>query len=65
VPTEIFSSRRIRWVLERELAGTGTQVEVPAWDESDYNRSDWWRDERGVITFQNEIIKYIYYRLKY
>jgi uncharacterized SAM-binding protein YcdF (DUF218 family) len=65
VPTEIFPSRRIRWVLERELAGTVTKVEVPAWDEAEYTRSEWWRDERGVIAFQNEIIKYIYYRLKY
>jgi hypothetical protein len=40
VPTEIFSSRRIRSLLERELAGAGTQVEVPVWDEADHTRSD-------------------------
>jgi len=25
----------------------------------------WWNHEQGVIAFQNEIIKYAYYRFKY
>jgi uncharacterized SAM-binding protein YcdF (DUF218 family) len=65
VPTESFSSRRVRWVVERELAGTGTRVQVPALDNPDYNPSNWWNDEKGVVEFQNEVIKYGYYRLKY
>jgi uncharacterized SAM-binding protein YcdF (DUF218 family) len=65
VPTEAFSSRRVRWVVEHELAGTGVQVQVPALDDIDYSPSDWWKDEKGVVAFQNEVIKYVYYRLKY
>ena len=30
VPTEDFSSRRVRWVLEQVFAGTGIRVQVPA-----------------------------------
>jgi hypothetical protein len=30
VPTEVFSSRRVRWILEHELAGTGVKVQVAA-----------------------------------
>ena len=26
---------------------------------------DWWQHEEGVIAFQNEVIKYLYYRFKY
>ncbi len=26
---------------------------------------DWWQHKEGVIAFQNEIIKFLYYRLKY
>jgi hypothetical protein len=55
----------VRWVVERELAGTGTRVQVPALDNPDYNPSNWWNDEKGVVEFQNEVIKYGYYRLKY
>jgi uncharacterized SAM-binding protein YcdF (DUF218 family) len=65
VPTEAFSSRRVRWVIESELTGSGIQVQVPALDETEYGPSDWWKDEKGVIVFQNEVIKYVYYRFKY
>jgi uncharacterized SAM-binding protein YcdF (DUF218 family) len=65
VPTEIFSSRRVRWIVGRQLAGSGTHVQVPALDDPAYRRAEWWKNEKGVIAFQNEVIKYIYYRLKY
>src|SRR5216684_7186263 len=39
VPTEAFSSRRVRWVLERELAGR-TQVQVPVIEHPGYSRSE-------------------------
>src|SRR5258707_1291703 len=39
VPTEPFSSRRVRWGFERELAGTGTQVQVPVLEHPAYGRS--------------------------
>ena len=65
VPTQAFSSRRVRWVVERELAGIGVQVQVSALDNSDYSPSDWWKDEKGVVEFQNEVLKYVYYRFKY
>jgi uncharacterized SAM-binding protein YcdF (DUF218 family) len=65
VPTEVFSSRRVRWMLERALAGTGTQVRVPALESYEYRRDEWWRKEQGLIAFQNELVKYAYYRFKY
>jgi uncharacterized SAM-binding protein YcdF (DUF218 family) len=65
VPTEVFSSRRVRWMLERALAGTGAQVRVPALESYEYRRDEWWRKEQGLIAFQNEFVKYAYYRFKY
>jgi len=65
VPTEQFPSRRVRWVVRHELAGAGIQVEVPALTGMGYSVSDWWRDEKGVVEFQNEVLKYVYYRFKY
>jgi uncharacterized SAM-binding protein YcdF (DUF218 family) len=65
VPTEIFSSRRVRWILDKRLAAVGVRVEVQALPPLDYDIDSWWRHEAGVIGFQNEVIKYLYYRIKY
>jgi uncharacterized SAM-binding protein YcdF (DUF218 family) len=65
VPTEIFSARRVRWVFDREFAGTGIRIAVPALDVPEYDHSKWWKDDKGIIAFQNEVLKYFYYRMKY
>src|SRR5262249_54705944 len=64
VPTEVFSARRLRWMSDRIFAD-GSIIRVVALDPPDYQRDVWWKNEGGLITFQNEIIKYAYYRLKY
>ena len=64
VPTEVFSARRLRWMLHRGF-GDATAIIVPALDSSEYRQDDWWKHEAGLIAFQNEILKYFYYRLKY
>jgi uncharacterized SAM-binding protein YcdF (DUF218 family) len=64
VPTEIFSTRRVRWVLHH-LLPPGTTIRVPALPPPDYSRTDWWRHNRGILAFQNEILKYLYYRIRY
>jgi uncharacterized SAM-binding protein YcdF (DUF218 family) len=65
VPTEIFSSRRVRWILDKQLGSIGTRIEVQALAPLEYDVDNWWRHEAGVIAFQNEVIKYLYYRAKY
>jgi uncharacterized SAM-binding protein YcdF (DUF218 family) len=63
VPTEIFSARRVRWMLTRALPGTAVQIQTL--DPPNYNQSDWWKSHEGMLSFQNEVVKYIYYRLTY
>jgi uncharacterized SAM-binding protein YcdF (DUF218 family) len=65
VPTELFASRRVRWILNKQLGQVGAQAEIQALPPLEYGIDDWWKDERGIITFQNEIIKYLYYRVRY
>jgi uncharacterized SAM-binding protein YcdF (DUF218 family) len=65
VPTEIFSSRRVRWILDKEAAASGVHVHVLALAPLEYGVDDWWRHAEGVVAFQNEIIKYLYYRTRY
>ncbi len=65
VPIEIFSARRVRWIFHREFAGSSARVEVPAFEPPNYSRAEWWKSSAGMIAFQNEIMKFLYYRLKY
>jgi DUF218 domain len=65
VPTEIFSSRRVRWILVKELSGLDVGIQVQALPPLEYDLDNWWQHEAGVIGFQNEVIKYLYYRVKY
>jgi len=65
IPSEIFGARRVRWIFRRELSGIAVTVEVPSFEPPGYTRGEWWKTEHGVIAFQNELLKYIYYRLSY
>jgi uncharacterized SAM-binding protein YcdF (DUF218 family) len=64
VPTESFVTRRLRWMVHHVFADED-DIEVIELSSAAYNRDDWWKTEAGVVGFQNEIIKYLYYRLKY
>ncbi len=64
IPMDIFATRRLRWIIDREFAGSSVRVEIPAL-EWDYTRADWWKITAGVVAFQDEFIKYLYYRFKY
>jgi uncharacterized SAM-binding protein YcdF (DUF218 family) len=65
IPSEIFTARRVRWIFRREFFDTSVSIEVPSFESPGYTRWDWWKTEQGLIAFQNEFLKYIYYRLKY
>jgi uncharacterized SAM-binding protein YcdF (DUF218 family) len=65
IPTDPFHTRRVRWIFARELRDTKTQIHVVAIKPLRYGIEDWWKHEEGLIAFQNEVIKYIYYRFEY
>jgi uncharacterized SAM-binding protein YcdF (DUF218 family) len=65
IPTEIFSARRVRWIFDREFAGSPVAVEIAASEPPNYSHSEWWKSAGALITFQNEFMKYLYYRLEY
>jgi len=65
IPTDLFHTRRVRWIFEKQLRPLGIQVSMAAVSNREFTRKDWWQHEEGLITFQNEILKYAYYRLKY
>jgi DUF218 domain len=64
VPGEILSARRVRSIFHRKFHGTGVRIEVPSFEE-DFTRAGWWKTNAGLIAFQTEVVKYIYYLFKY
>lgn len=64
IPTGSFCTRRTRWIFEKKLAGAAVPriIEIPS---RTYSAENWWEHEAGLIDFQNEVIKHLYYRFKY
>lgn len=65
VPTEPFPSRRVRWILRHELSKCGVDARVETITPKFYNSGRWWTTRSSVEDFSVEIIKYLYYRLRY
>ncbi len=65
VPIEFIHTRRLRWVMRRVFDGAPTEIRIISIDSLDYERDSWWTDEDGLIAVQNELLKYILYRLRY
>jgi uncharacterized SAM-binding protein YcdF (DUF218 family) len=65
IPSEPFMARRVRWIFRREFSGRPVTIEVQPFDAPDYSHQGWWKMDQGSIIFQNEILKYVYYRWKY
>ena len=65
IPTDLFATRRTRWIFDRELAPIGVQVMVSAYRTDQYTLADWWRHRTGLVDFNNEVLKYVYYRIRY
>lgn len=65
IPTDVFHTRRVRWLFRKQLKDLGVQVLVQAVPVREYKTQDWWQHEPGIVAFQNEVLKYFYYRLKY
>jgi uncharacterized SAM-binding protein YcdF (DUF218 family) len=65
IPTDLFHTRRVRWLFRKTLGDNKTLVMVRAVSPNDYGSSNWWQHEEGLIAFQNEVVKYALYRWKY
>jgi hypothetical protein len=57
------SSRCTRWFFHKVLRKSGVDITVTAIQPD--KPTNWWQDEAGLIDFQNEIIKFAFYLLKY
>lgn len=65
VTTDIFHTRRARWILNRKLQAIGVDMRMMAVPQKKYSADNWWQTEPGVIDFQNEVIKFALYRWRF
>lgn len=63
--TEFPYTRRLRWVADKVFADHEIDVFVSAIDALDFTEDNWWSEESGLISFQNEVVKYVIYLVKY
>ncbi len=63
--TDLFHTRRARWILHRKLAALGVELKMIAVPQKKYDAGNWWQTEAGLIDFQNEIIKFAVYQWRY
>jgi uncharacterized SAM-binding protein YcdF (DUF218 family) len=65
IPTDPFHTRRVHWLFRKTLHGTSATPTITIARRSEYTAENWWTTELGLIDFQNEVIKYVFYRIKY
>jgi uncharacterized SAM-binding protein YcdF (DUF218 family) len=65
IPTDIFHTRRVNWLFHTVLEDSPVEIQVTAVPPQEYAATNWWQHEEGLIAFQNEVIKYAFYRMKY
>jgi len=65
IPMDIFGARRVRWMFDQEFSRQQVRIEVPSFDAPNYSSTNWWHSDSSIVAFQNEVLKYFYYRLKY
>ena len=65
IVTDPFHTRRARWIFSRELQGTKTEIHLVAINPYEYTATNWWTRKKGLVAFQNEVIKYLCYRFEY
>jgi uncharacterized SAM-binding protein YcdF (DUF218 family) len=65
IPAEIFTARRVQWIFRREFSGSSVTIKVALVEPWQYTREEWWKSEVGLTAFQDEILKYTYYRWNY
>ncbi len=63
IPTELFAARRTRWIFNTTFGAAGLDPIVVALPSGAYKLANWWRYRAGVVDFNNEILKYLYYRI--
>ena len=63
--TSAFHTKRSRWIFTKVLRGSNVNVMVAAAPHLEFDASNWWRCEEGLLSFFDEGIKMLYYVFHY
>jgi uncharacterized SAM-binding protein YcdF (DUF218 family) len=63
--TSAFHTRRARWIFSKAFAGLPVTLEMAAVPYIGFDQTNWWKNETGLITLNNEYIKLVYYFFKF
>ena len=65
IVTSAEHTRRARWAFRRALAPSNVDVRMAAARHQDFDESNWWRHDEGVLLYMHEFVKLPYYLLRY
>lgn len=65
IVTSRFHTNRVRMVFDDPLEEAGIEWVLRGAVDSEFNESEWWEKEEGMIFVTNEYLKTIYYWWKY
>ncbi|MFN5296554.1 MAG: YdcF family protein [Flavobacteriales bacterium] len=60
-----FHMRRVRMVFEDKFEKDGIKINFHGAAPIEYNELNWWQNEEGMIMTNNELVKILYYAIKY
>ena len=63
--TSAFHTRRTAWAFKKEFSDSSATLEIAAAPHREFDETNWWKTERGLITLANEYIKLVYYFVTY
>jgi len=64
IVTTTFHTGRAYWIF-RTILPKDVEVRMAGAPEEEFSKSNWWQTESGLITVNNEFLKWVYYWLKY
>jgi uncharacterized SAM-binding protein YcdF (DUF218 family) len=65
VISSAFHMRRVRMVFEDKFEKAGIKINFHGAAPIEYNELNWWQNEEGMIMTNNELVKILYYAIKY
>lgn len=63
IVTDHFHTRRALYAFEKVFKDSGIQVQVAGADNDIFNATNWWKSDRGILSYFSETIKYPIYLL--
>jgi uncharacterized SAM-binding protein YcdF (DUF218 family) len=60
-----FHTRRARWIFDKVFSGSPITLEMAAVPYRDFDQTNWWKNETGLIKLNNEYVKLFFYFFKY